>query len=277
MSTPFYTFASATSSTTMVIVGLLLAILVGLSVSLLGGGGAILAVPIFVYVIGFGTKEAVASSLAVVGVTSLSGAVSHWRAGRVRPRVALGSGIFAMAGAYLGAWLAVFFSSAAQLALLAVAMVVAAFFMFRENNKSDEDEEDAESESPSIAQVPLGRAVGLAVLGVAVGALTGLVGVGGFLMVPVLILVGQVPTKEALGTSLVVIVMISASGFVGYLGKVEIQWGFVALFTALAVAGSFAGAYLVRFVPQATLRKLFALFLVLLAIFILYQYLGEFF
>lgn len=261
----------------MTILGLLLAVLVGLSVSLLGGGGAILAVPIFVYVMGFGAKEAVASSLAVVGVTSLSGAVSHWRAGRVRPRVALVSGIFAMAGAYLGAWLAVFFSSAAQLALLAVAMVVAAFFMFRENNKSDEDEEDAESESPSIAQVPLGRAVGLAVLGVAVGALTGLVGVGGFLMVPVLILVGQVPTKEALGTSLVVIVMISASGFVGYLGKVEIQWGFVALFTALAVAGSFAGAYLVRFVPQATLRKLFALFLVLLAIFILYQYLGEFF
>jgi uncharacterized membrane protein YfcA len=112
---------------------------------------------------------------------------------------------------------------------------------------------------------------------VAVGALTGLVGVGGFLMVPVLVLVSQVPTKEALGTSLLVIVMISASGFVGYLGKVEIQWGLVALFTALAVAGSFAGAYLVRFVPQVTLRKLFAVFLVLMSIFILYQYLGEFF
>ncbi len=260
----------------MVIIGLLLAILVGLSVSLLGGGGAILAVPILFYVLGFGTKEAVASSLAVVGVTSLSGAVSHWREGRIRLRVALTFGIFATGGAYLGAWLAVFFSSAAQLTLLAVVMVVAAFFMFRDNN-SDEDEEDAESESPSITQVPLGRAVGLAALAVAVGALTGLVGVGGFLMVPALVLVGQVPTKEALGTSLVVIVMISASGFAGYLGKVEIQWGLVALFTALAVAGSFAGAYLVRFIPQGKLRKLFAVFLVLLAIFILYQYLGVFF
>lgn len=257
------------------IIGLLLAVLVGLSVSLLGGGGAILAVPIFVYVIGFGTKEAVASSLAVVGVTSLSGAVSHWQEDRVRLRVALVSGIFAMAGAYLGAWLAVFFSSAAQLTLLAVVMVVAAIFMFRDNNNSDEDEEDAAS--PSIARVPLGRAGGLAVLGMAVGTLTGLVGVGGFLMVPALVLVGQVPMKEALGTSLLVIVMISASGFIGYLDKVEIQWGFMALFTALAVAGSLAGAYLVRFVPQATLRKLFAVFLVLLAILILYQYLGEFF
>jgi len=214
----------------------------------------------------------------VVGLTSLSGAATHWREGNVMLRVALIFGILAMASSYLGAQLAVFFSEAAQLVLLAVAMVVAAFFMFRDNNnKSDEDEEDAESENSSIAQLPLARAVGVAVLTVAVGALTGLVGVGRFLMVPALVLVGQVPTKEALGSSLLVIVMIPASGFVGYLGKVEIQWAIVALFTVLAVAGSFAGAYLVRFVPQGTLRKVFAVFLVLLAIFILYQYLGEFF
>ncbi len=262
----------------MVIIGLLLAVLVGLSVSLLGGGGAILAVPIFVYVLGFGTKEAVASSLVVVGLTSLSGAVTHWREGNVKLRIALIFGIFAMAGSYLGAQLAVFFSEAAQLVLLAVVMVIAALFMFRDNNnKSDEDEEYADSENASVAQLPLRRAVGLAVLAVAVGALTGLVGVGGFLMVPALVLVGQVPTKEALGSSLLVIVMISASGFVGYLGKVEIQWALVAVFTVLAVAGSFAGAYLVRFVPQMTLRKVFAVFLVLLTNFILYQYLGEFF
>ncbi len=260
----------------MMIVGLLLAVLVGLSVSVLGGGGAILTVPIFVYVMGFDTKEAVASSLAVVGMTSLSGAVSHWREGRLRLGIAFVFGIFAMAGAYLGARLAVFFSSAAQLVFLAAVMGVAAFFMLREN-KSDEDVEDAEPESPSVTQVPLGPAVGLAVLAVAVGALTGLVGIGGFLMVPALVLVGQVPTKEALGTSLLVIVMISASGFVGYLGKVEIQWGLLAVFTVLAVAGSFAGAYVVRFVPQATLRKLFAVFLLSIAIFIIYQYLGEFF
>ncbi len=259
------------------IIGLLLAVLVGLSVSLLGGGGAILAVPVFIYVLGFGTKEAVASSLVVVGATSLSGAFSHWREGRIRLRVALVFGIFATAGAYLGAQLATFFSSVAQLTLLAVVMVVAAFFMFRDtNNNLDEDEEDAESESPSIAQVPLGRAVGLALLSGAVGVLTGLVGVGGFLMVPALVLVGQMPTKETLGTSLLVIVMISASGFAGYLGKVEIQWRLLVLFTVLAVTGSFAGAYLVRFVPQVTLRKLFAVFLVLIAILILYQYLGEF-
>jgi len=96
-------------------------------------------------------------------------------------------------------------------------------------------------------------------------------------MIPTFVLVGQVPAKEALGTSLLVIVMISATGFVGYLAKVEIQWGLIALFTTLAVAGSFAGANLVRFVPQVTLRKVFAVFLILVATFILYQYLGEFF
>src|SRR5918997_1099434 len=136
----------------MMSIGLLLAVFVGLSISLLGGGGAILAVPIFVYVLGFGIKEAVASSLVVVGLTSLSGVVSHWREGRVRLRVALVFGMFAMASAYLGAWLAMFFTSAAQLALLAMVMVLAAFFMFRDSNNKP-DEEDAESESPSIAQV----------------------------------------------------------------------------------------------------------------------------
>ncbi len=98
----------------------------------------------------------------------MAGAVSHWREGRARLRIALVFGIFAMAGAYLGAWLAVFFSSAAQLALLAVMMVVAAFFLFRGNNEPAEDMEDAGSESLSIAQVTLGRAVGLAGLAVTV-------------------------------------------------------------------------------------------------------------
>lgn len=260
----------------MIIMGLLLAVLIGLTVGLLGGGGAILAVPIFVYVLGFGTKEAVAMSLIVVGVTSLSGVVEHWREGRVRPRVALIFGIFAMAGAYLGAWLAVFFSGAVQLILLAVVMVVAAFFMFRDDNKPDEDE--ANSESSFVMKIPIERAAGLAVLGVVIGLLTGLVGVGGgFLIVPGLTLLGQVSAKEAVGTSLLVIALNSASGFVGYLGKVEIQWAFMALFAAVAVVGSLAGAYLVRFIPSDKLQKVFAIFLALMAMFIFYQNLGTFF
>lgn len=229
--------------------------------------------PIFVYILGFGAKEAIASSLAVVGVTSLFGAASHWREGRVKLRIALMFGVFAMAGAYLGAQLATFFSEAAQLSLFAAVMLVSAFLMFRAN-QADEDEEETEPEEGFTGRIPLV----LVLVGVAVGTLTGLVGVGGgFLIVPALTLIGKVPVKEAVGTSLLVIAMNSTAGFVGYLGKVEIQWGLLALFNVLAIVGSFTGTYLVRFVPSGALQKAFALFLVAMAIFIFYQNRGVFF
>lgn len=250
----------------MAVLGLLLAILMGLTLGLLGGGGSTLAVPILKYVMDFGAKEAIASSLAVVGVTSLSGAAEHWRKGNVRLQVVLLFGLSATVGAYLGAkYLADFFSGTAQLLLFGTVMLVAALFMFRENG-TDEDQ-DEPGETPTVKTAFL-----LLALGVSVGALTGLVGVGGgFLIVPALVLLVGMPMKVAVGTSLLVISMNSASGFVGYLGKVNIPWLLVMLFIALAVVGSFAGTYLMRFVPQDTLRRIFAAFLVAMAVFILYQ------
>lgn len=106
----------------------------------------------------------------------------------------------------------------------------------------------------------------------AVGVLTGLVGVGGgFLIVPALVLLAEVPMKAAIGTSLLVIAMNSAAGFAGYLGSVEVRWAVVAAFTALAVGGSFAGTYLARFLSGMALKRAFAVLLVLMAVFILYQ------
>ena len=251
----------------MAIIGLLLAALMGITLGLLGGGGSILAVPILKYALGFGAKEAIASSLAVVGATSLFGAASHWREGRVRWRTGLVFGLVAMAGAYLGAeYLAPFLSGATQLALFGVVMLVAAFFMFRES-ESARDAPGAEKGSLVSAYLLL-----LFALGGAVGILTGLVGVGGgFLIVPALVLLAKVPMKEAVGTSLLVIAMNSFAGFAGYLGEVSFQWGPMALFAALAVAGSFAGTYLVRFVPQGALKRSFAVFLIIMAVFILYE------
>lgn len=248
-------------------IGLLLAALIGLSLGLLGGGGSILTVPIFVYVLGYGAKEAIAMSLAVVGVTSLFAMIGHWRQGNVNLRVALIFGAVAMSGTYLGARLAVFFSGAAQLILFAGVMLIAAYFMFRD--KTSVSEAEAHDKMP----------LGLIVLeGLAVGVLTGLVGVGGgFLIVPALVLLGKVPMKAAVGTSLLIIAMKSASGFVGYLGQVEIPWAFMGLFTAVAIAGSFGGTYIARFVPQETLKKGFAVFLIVMGIFILFQNRGVFF
>ena len=250
----------------MGLLGVLLGLPVGLTLGLLGGGGSILAVPIFVYMLGFGAREAIAMSLAVVGVTSLVGATRHWRAGNVKLRVALTFGAVAMLGAYLGARLAVFFSPAAQLALFGGVMLVAAVFMFRRRSPASGEEGD---DTPAAAGMRLGL---VALQGFAVGVLTGLVGVGGgFLIVPALVLLGRLPMKQAVGTSLVIIALNSAAGFYGYLGQVEVPWAFMGLFTAVTVTGILVGTSLVRFVPQEALRRAFAVFLVVMAGFILYQ------
>lgn len=147
----------------MTLLGLLLGTLMGVSLGLLGGGGSILAVPILTYAVGFGAKEAIASSLAVVGLTSLAGVAGHWRSGTVNLRVGLVFGAVAMAGTYLGARLAVFFSGSAQLLLFAAVMLVVAIFMFRENGSVSAKEHASSGE---------GMAYGLIVLeGLAVGVL----------------------------------------------------------------------------------------------------------
>lgn len=252
----------------MYALALLLATVIGISLGLLGGGGSILTVPVFVYVLGFGAKEAIAMSLAVVGVAALFGAISHWRDGNVNLRVAAIFGVVAMAGTYAGARLAVYFSGAAQLALFALVMLVAAAFMFRGRPPPLMPTDSARAKKPA--------AVGLiAVEGVTVGVVTGLVGVGGgFLIVPAMVLLGRLQMKEAVGTSLLVIAMKSAAGFVGYLGQVEVPWGFMGLFTSVAIAGILFGAWLVRFVPQAALQRVFAVFLLMMGAFILYQNIG---
>jgi len=243
--------------------GLLAAAAIGLVLGVLGGGGSILTVPVFVYLLGFDPKPAIAMSLAVVGTTSLFGAIGHWRAGNVNLRVAAIFGVVAMVGTYLGARLAVFFSGAAQMALFAGVMLLAAFFMLRGKKPAEPPPGRPGERMPILLVVAEG---------IAVGVLTGLVGVGGgFLIVPALVLLGKVPMKEAVGTSLLVIALKSAGGFVGYLGQVEVDWAFMGLFTAVAVSGIVAGTWLVRFIPQAALRRAFAVFLVIMGSFILYQ------
>ena len=243
------------------IVGLLLAGLVGLSLGLLGGGGSILTVPILVYVVGLGAKEAIAASLVVVGLASLIGSISHWKVGNVNLRVAVPFGVLAMIGAFLGSRvLAPRVDGTTQLIMFAIVMLLAAISMLRGPKRIDRTRT-----SSKLGPIVL-------VVGVGVGILTGLVGVGGgFLIVPALVLLAGIPIKEAVGTSLLVIAMNSASGFAGYAGRIEIPWVFVGAFSAIAGVGIVAGAYLVRFVSAAALRRGFALFLLFTGGFILWQ------
>jgi hypothetical protein len=245
-------------------IGYLLAVLVGLSLGLLGGGGSILTVPILVYAINMPTKLAIALSLAVVGVTSLVGVISHLKNKNVDFKIALIFGPFAMLGTFAGAKISQFISGQTQLILFAVIMIIAAFFMFK-GRKGGQNEDSSKARNTKDYFL-------LALQGVFVGVITGLVGVGGgFLIVPALVLLARSPMKKAVGTSLLLIALNSLTGFIGYLEQTEVPWMFLLKFSSFSVVGIFIGSYLVRFVNQNTLRKGFAIFLVFMGVFILYK------
>lgn len=244
------------------ITGLLLAILIGVSLGLLGGGGSILTVPIFVYVMGWEPKLAIAASLAVVGITSLFGVLPHHRQGNLHYRIAAIFGSVAMLGTYLGARLSVFFSGAAQLILFAIVMALAAFFMLKPKTETTEPHHQT--------KLSLLRSFFIGLEGLGTGILTGLVGVGGgFMIVPALTLMAGIPMKIAVGTSLLIIAFKSFAGFAGYLGQVQIPWIEVGLFSLFAIGGIFIGSQLVKKIKAQALKKVFGVFLVLMSVFIL--------
>jgi uncharacterized membrane protein YfcA len=245
----------------MVAVGLALAFLIGLTLGLFGGGGSILTVPVFVYVLGFDPKLAIAMSFPVVGATSLVGAVGHWRAGNVRIASALVFGLVAMAGSYGGARASRLLDARVQLSILGFVMAAAAVMMLR-------------SASRDAAQVTVPRAPSRALYLVAlgVGALTGMIGIGGgFLIVPALVVFGQVPMREAVGTSLLVIAMNCVSGFAGQRDIHAIPWSYVITFSAVAIAGILSGTRFARLVPQRALKRGFSVLLLVIAALVLWQ------
>ncbi len=241
------------------IIGFLLAVLIGLSLGLLGGGGSILTVPILVYSFGMDPKTSIALSLAIVGVTSLIGTFTHFKAGNVNLGIVSTFAPFAMVGTFTGAKLSVFFSGEAQLILFAIIMLLASIFMFR-----NPEFKKAVGGKPSIFI--------MALQGFLVGIITGIIGIGGgFLIVPALVILAQIPMKQAVGTSLFVIFLNSITGFFGYLGLVVIPWVFLGQFILAAGIGIIIGTLLVKKIPGEKLKKIFAIFLVFMGIFILYK------
>lgn len=251
-------------SMSVTLLGYGLALLIGLSLGLLGGGGSILTVPVLVYLLGYAPKTAIVMSVLVVGSVSLVGAVGHWRAGNVNVRTALLFGAVSMIGAFVGAKLSVVFSGRAQLLILAVVMLAAAFSMLRGIPAAGQFNDE-------VSPTPLPLAM-LGLVGLGVGILTGIVGVGGgFLIVPTLVLLGRVPVKEAVGTSLSVIVMNSASSYAGYRGTVDVPWKFLIGFTIVAMVGIVAGTALVKHVSSHALKRGFAVFLLVMGALVMYQ------
>lgn len=238
-----------------------LAVFVGIALGLLGGGGSILTVPLLAYVAGMDAKQAIATSLLVVGVTSAVGAISHARAGRVQWRTGLIFGGAGMAGAYAGGLSARFIPGTVLLIGFAVMMVATAIAMLRGRRDV--------ATSGGTARLPVPKII---VEGLVVGLVTGLVGAGGgFLVVPALALLGGLPMPVAVGTSLVVIAMKSFAGLGGYLSSVQIDWTVALAVTGAAVVGALAGARLTAMVNPDSLRKAFGWFVLAMSSVILGQ------
>lgn len=238
-----------------------LAVLVGVTLGLLGGGGSILMVPLLVYVAGMDAKEAIAASLVVVGVTAAVSVVGHARAGRVRWRTGLLFGVAGMAGAFAGGWIGGHLPGKLLLAAFALIMLATAVAMLRGGRTPDP--------AKAHTELPVGRVL---LDGVVVGLITGLVGAGGgFLVVPALALLGGLPMGVAVGTSLLVIAMKSVAGLTGYLTTVSLDWPLVGAVTLAAVVGSQVGARLVDRIPADALRRAFGWFVLAMGAFVLIQ------
>lgn len=254
-------------------VGHLLALCIGLSLGLIGGGGSILAVPILVYVMGIGSKVAIAMSLIIVGTVSLAGAIPHWLQGNINLKTAFMFTPAAMLGAFLGARLTAlpFITEMFQLICFGIVMVVASVWMIRESStKTDLSYAGAPGKGIATTTSHPHRWLAIPAEGLGVGLLTGFVGVGGgFLIIPALVLLGGIPMKEAIGTSLLIIAAKSATGFLGYLNQVDVDWGLMISFTLAASLGTLAGAYLTRFIDAKYLQKGFGYFVLAVAIFVL--------
>ncbi len=244
------------------------ALAVGLSLGLLGSGGSILTVPVLVYAAGEPPKVAIAASLAIVGSIALVGAVSYARQRLVDWRFVLYFGLPGIVATYGGAWASHFVTGAVQLVVFALIMALASFTMLRR---------------PRVTQAAYREQHFLWLLGagIGIGLITGFVGVGGgFLFVPALVILGGLSMHRAVGTSLAIILLNSASGFYKHFellsaGSVAIPWDVIAVFAVIGIGGSLLGNLLARRLQHAHLRRVFGVFLVVMSVLILWESLPE--
>lgn len=258
----------------MEILGYLAAVIVGVSLGLIGGGGSILTVPILVYLFGTEASEyAPAYSLFIVGATSLVGSFQKYREGLTDIRTFLVFGIPAIITVYftrhslvpaipdqiaLGSFM--LSKRLLIMGLFAILMLAASISMIR-GGKVVESAEEKELKYNN----PLILAEGLIV-----GVLTGLVGAGGgFLIIPALVKFSGLSMKKAVGTSLLIIAAKSLFGFIGDAQRLEIEWSFLLIVTALAIAGILAGNLMSRKIAGNKLKAGFGWFVLIMGLLIL--------
>lgn len=259
----------------MLLLGFVGALLMGLVLGLIGGGGSILTVPIMVYFLDVNPILATAYSLFIVGITAFVGAVRNFQ----NQLVDFKTGIIFAIPAFIGVYIArayfiemipdeiiilsaVLQKGTAIMIFFSLIMLLASYFMIRENNN------EIKSSTLNYSKLILSME------GLVVGILTGIVGAGGgFLIIPALVLFAKLPMKKAVATSLMIIAIKSLFGFIGDLGNVNLifDWPLLILFTILAVIGIYFGIYLTKFIEGKSLKKGFGWFVLVMAFVILFK------
>jgi uncharacterized membrane protein YfcA len=249
---------------------LTLSLCIGILLGLLGGGGSILTVPMLVYLLHVEPKTAILTSFIVVGISSMMALIPHARRGSVCWRSGVFFGLAGMAGAFGGGRLAAHFSGDLLMSVFGVISLLVGLLMLG-GNKTQNKPLKATAEPLNICplQVPFLRVL---FDGFFVGALTGLVGVGGgFLIVPALTLLVGLPMSGAVGTSLLIIVMNALAGLIGYSQHATLDVELTAIVATGAVTGSAIGAWGSAYIKPAALRKVFAVMVILIAGYVLSQ------
>ncbi|MEZ2415583.1 sulfite exporter TauE/SafE family protein [Muriicola sp. E247] len=256
------------------ILGYIGALIIGVVLGLIGGGGSILTVPIFVYLLGINPVVATAYSLFVVGVSSLTGALQNIRKKLVDFKTAIVFAIPAFIAVYLTRRFLVpaipeflfqvgSFTVTRDIGIMvffAIIMLLASYSMIRGKCKNCDDED-------AVVQYNYPMIV---LEGLVVGVITGIVGAGGgFLIIPALVMLAKLPMKKAVATSLLIIAIKSLIGFIGDVETMEIDWIFLLSFTAFSLVGIILGVWLNKFIEGSKLKKSFGWFVLIMGIYIL--------
>jgi len=258
----------------IVIIGFASAILIGVSLGLIGGGGSILTVPVLVYVLGVNPVLATAYSLFVVGSTSLVGAATYMKKGLVNYKTALVFAIPSFIAVFLTRKFlvpalpdplftlgeAIITKNIGIMVFFALIMLAASYSMITAKKCVDCDEDE-----PVVFNFPM-----IALEGSVVGVITGIVGAGGgFLIIPALVLLAKLPMKMAVGTSLLIIAAKSLIGFLGDLSTQTIDWQMLLIFTSLSIVGIFIGSALSKKINEKILKTGFGWFVLVMGIYII--------
>lgn len=256
------------------LIGYIGALIVGLILGLIGGGGSILTVPILVYLLGYNPIVASAYSLFVVGTSSMFGTYQKFKKGLVDFKTGLAFSFPSFLAVYLSRRYLVpnipdtLFSignyaltrEMGIMIFFAIIMIAASFSMI----KTKKREQHLNSESQPYYKT--------FIQGLVIGTITGIIGAGGgFLYVPALVLWANIPMKKAVGTSLIIVTINSLIGFIGDVQTLEIEWTFLLIFSSIAILGILIGGYLSKFVSAEKLKKGFGYFILVMACYIIYK------